>query len=463
MTHNFTATGVSSHILARHQGTVSYEVSGTFVGTVRIETSKDGGMSWQVRVNNISAAVDASFFVEVSDSSQIWVRLRCTSYTSGTIETEILATDPSTSVGGGGDGVWGSITGTLTDQTDLVAVLTDKLEAPVDLASEVDGVLPIANGGTNSSTALGGSGKAIVSDATKIIEHATTTATEVGYLAGVTSAIQTQLNAKAPLISPVFATSTRHDYATASTVPYFDASKDLVSSAVTPTELGYVSGVTSAIQTQLGTKLGGALGATDNIMLRSDGTGGITAQGSPNSIADTTGDIQFPADGGVQFNGSANIYMKSLASFESGTLLITTAAANRSFFVRINSVTKFGITNSDMQVYTSIYNVSTGRFGYTSESSLPTPFPHCYFQQMWVDEGTNKSQGLATLVGGTVTVSTTQVLTGDRIVLSRQTPGGTEGFLSAPTASITNATSFVINSSSGTDTSTVFWMIYHPY
>lgn len=42
---------------------------------------------------------------------------------------------------------------------------------------------------------------------------------------------------------------------TASTVPYLDASKNLVSSAVTPTELGHVSGVTSAIQTQLNAKL----------------------------------------------------------------------------------------------------------------------------------------------------------------------------------------------------------------
>jgi hypothetical protein len=41
---------------------------------------------------------------------------------------------------------------------------------------------------------------------------------------------------------------------TASRVPYLDASKNIVSSSVTPTELGYLSGVTSAIQTQLGTK-----------------------------------------------------------------------------------------------------------------------------------------------------------------------------------------------------------------
>jgi len=43
--------------------------------------------------------------------------------------------------------------------------------------------------------------------------------------------------------------------ATASTALALDASKNIVSSATTATELGYVSGVTSAIQTQLNTKL----------------------------------------------------------------------------------------------------------------------------------------------------------------------------------------------------------------
>ena len=41
---------------------------------------------------------------------------------------------------------------------------------------------------------------------------------------------------------------------TANTVMYLDASKDLVSSAVTDTELGHLDGVTSAIQTQLDAK-----------------------------------------------------------------------------------------------------------------------------------------------------------------------------------------------------------------
>lgn len=74
--------------------------------------------------------------------------------------------------------------------------------------------------------------------------------------------------------------------------------------------------------------------------------------------------------------------------------------------------------------------------------------------------GASGCSGTATLVGGTVTVSTTCVKTSDVIMLTANTPGGTAGILSAPVASITDATSFVINSSSGTDTSTVNWFVF---
>ena len=63
--------------------------------------------------------------------------------------------------------------------------------------------------------------------------------TEIGYLDGVTSAIQTQLGTKAPLDSPTF-TGTVVLPSTTSI------------GNVTSTELGYVDGVTSSIQTQLG-------------------------------------------------------------------------------------------------------------------------------------------------------------------------------------------------------------------
>jgi hypothetical protein len=80
--------------------------------------------------------------------------------------------------------------------------------------------------------------------------------------------------------------------------------------------------------------------------------------------------------------------------------------------------------------------------------------------------GTNASIGTSTLAAGTVTVSTTAVATGSHIVVCYDTPAGTlASGLSAPTASIVNGTSFVINSltTAGVvntlDTSTVRWFI----
>ena len=60
---------------------------------------------------------------------------------------------------------------------------------------------------------------------------------------------------------------------TATTVPYLGASKEILSSAVTPTELGYVGGVTSAIQTQFTNHLADTSthGATGDIV----GTTGV--------------------------------------------------------------------------------------------------------------------------------------------------------------------------------------------
>jgi hypothetical protein len=77
-----------------------------------------------------------------------------------------------------------------------------------------------------------------------------------------------------------------------------------------------------------------------------------------------------------------------------------------------------------------------------------------------IKEGSNARMGTATLVGGTLTVNTTAVTANSRIFLTCQTPGGTPGFLyvSARSAS----TSFTITSGSGTDTSTVAWLIVEP-
>jgi len=72
-----------------------------------------------------------------------------------------------------------------------------------------------------------------------------------------------------------------------------------------------------------------------------------------------------------------------------------------------------------------------------------------------VAEGANARQGTSVLVGGTVTVANTSVTAFTRIFLTSQVDGGTPGFLRV--SSRVNGTSFTIQSSSGTDTSTVAW------
>lgn len=77
------------------------------------------------------------------------------------------------------------------------------LDATSSIQTQLDGkeptitVLPVSKGGTNSGAALNNN-RAIISSAGSIVESATTS-TEVGYLSGVTSAIQTQLDAKVDL------------------------------------------------------------------------------------------------------------------------------------------------------------------------------------------------------------------------------------------------------------------------
>lgn len=115
----------------------------------------------------------------------------------------------------------GAVTGNVTGN--LTGNVTGNVSGT---ALSTTGVAAVAKGGTNSSTSLnnnrvmqssGGAiveasaitgSRALVSDPNGIPTHATTTSTEIGYVNGVTSAIQTQINTKSPLISPSFTTPT---------------------------------------------------------------------------------------------------------------------------------------------------------------------------------------------------------------------------------------------------------------
>ena len=95
--------------------------------------------------------------------------------------------------------------------------------------------------------------RALVSDGSGDVSVSAVTSTEVGYLDGVSSAIQTQLDAKQATITGS-ATTIDTESLTASRAVISNSSQKIAVSDVTDTELGYLDGVTSAIQTQIDTK-----------------------------------------------------------------------------------------------------------------------------------------------------------------------------------------------------------------
>jgi hypothetical protein len=84
----------------------------------------------------------------------------------------------------------------------------------------------------------------------------------------------------------------------------------------------------------------------------------------------------------------------------------------------------------------------------------------CVFEFIAVQDGLNKSLGVATLVGGTVTVANTRVLNDSRIFLSGQNSSGASGGLTV--SARVEGVSFTVTSTSGSDTRDVAWWIVEP-
>ena len=95
---------------------------------------------------------------------------------------------------------------------------------------------------------------------------------------------------------------------TASRALQTDGSKNLESSSVTTTELGHLSGVTSALQTQLDAKAAGAASSTDNAIPKFDSTTGKILQNSGLIIDDSnnlSGVAALTASGAITLSGTS--------------------------------------------------------------------------------------------------------------------------------------------------------------
>lgn len=108
--------------------------------------------------------------------------------------------------------------------------------------------------------------RALQSDASGKVSVSTVTLLELGTLSGVTSALQSQLNSKQASLTGA-ASSIAISNLTDNRVLASDANGKVSASSLTTTELGHVSGVTSSIQTQLNGKLATTGQAVDSLKI----------------------------------------------------------------------------------------------------------------------------------------------------------------------------------------------------
>jgi hypothetical protein len=172
----------------------------------------------------------------------------------------------------------------------------------------------ITGGASTIATSNLTANRALLSDGSGKVAVSTTTNTELGYLSGATSAIQTQINGKQEVITGGASTITTSNL-TANRALLSDGSGKVAVSTVTNTELGYLSGATSAIQTQLNGKAPTASPTfTGNVTMpgtgiwNSSGSVGIGVA-SPAAKLDVAGTVKV-ADGtqalGYVFTSDAN-------------------------------------------------------------------------------------------------------------------------------------------------------------
>ena len=223
-------------------------------------------------------------------------------------------------------------------------------------AVEVRRVANIAGAVSTITTGNLTASKALVSDGSGKVSASAVTATELGYVDGVTSAIQTQIDSKQATITGA-ATTIDDTNLTASRAVVSDGSGKVAVSVITSTEIGYLDGVTSALQTQLNTKapLAGAT-FTGQVNMGDDlvVTGNLTVNGETTTVNSENKIIQDrfimlanavsgapSADVGIFFNrgtsGNAAIYYDESAKFfrlsetrdpDSNVVVNPTGAAN---------------------------------------------------------------------------------------------------------------------------------------
>ena len=251
---------------------------------------------------------------------------------------------------------------------------------------------------TGAATTVTGSNltanRVVISNTNGKIDISNTTDTEIGYVSGVTSAIQTQFSGKQSTITGAATTITSSNL-TVNRAVISNASGKIDISTVTDTELGYVSGVTSAIQTQFSGK-----------------QASLTGNGFVKSTAGTISYV----------TGTSTQFVKADGTLDSSTY-ITAAITSLNGLTAATQTFASGTTGTDFSISS---NTSTHTFNLPIASATNT--------------GKLSSTDWTTFnnkVGSTRTISTTSPLAGggdlsaNRTLSITQATTSTDGYLSS--------------------------------
>ena len=271
--------GVSSNIqtqLNAKSAAVTGGASTIATSNLTIDRALVSNGSGKVAVSAVTST-EIGYLDGVSSAIQTQLNGKATAVTGGgsTIATSNLTTNRALISNGSGKVAVSDITSTEIGYLDGV---TSNIQTQLDTkgATLSGGVSTIVSNNLTASRAL-------VSDSSGKVIVSAVTSTELGYLDGVSSAIQTQINTKQATITGA-ATTIATSNLTANRALVSDGSGKVVVSDVTSTELGYLDGVSSAIQTQINTKQATITGAattiatsnlTANRALVSDGSGKV--------------------------------------------------------------------------------------------------------------------------------------------------------------------------------------------
>jgi len=221
-----TGTGPTAYV-SSITGTANQVIASSPTGaiTLSLPQSLATTSALQFATLGLGAAVDASAILSASSTTKGFLPPRMTqvqrdaivspatglviyntdtaqlNYYSGAVWTVIASGGGSGTVNVGTTNTLAYYPASTNTVDDLPAITT--LRA---LQSDASG-LPIAS--TTTATELAGlhlltANKGIITNASGILTTSATSDTEIGYVSGVTSAIQTQINTKAPLASPTF-------------------------------------------------------------------------------------------------------------------------------------------------------------------------------------------------------------------------------------------------------------------